>query len=602
MARKLSDGLNIPRLASSMAKARLSLKRYRENRRAMIRQYVGANWSENGADKRVPFNLIAAYCRIVGRHLIAKNPQVRLSTFEKAAKPIVSAMETWVNTEIERMRLAQTLQRIVLDALFSIGIGKVALASPQDSSIAGWQTPAGSPFCERISLDDFVFDVHARSFEEVGYIGHRYRAPLDVVKADKSLAAWRKELVASPDKQFNEEGDERAAVMGKGWYSNEEEYEDFVDLWEIYIPRRRMLLTLAADYDSGGANGEVKPLREQEWIGPDKGPYLTLCLGGEVPDNPIGKGTIQDLFDLHLAQNELLRKVMRQSARQKEVIAVAVGNEEDGRKIAQAGDGDIVGVANPEAIVPIITGQVAQQSIAVQEIFKQLNSWLAGNLDSIGGLEPQAKTATQDKLLSEAAGATIADMQDRTVAFTSDMIGRACWFWHHHPLKEMKTFWNPQGLEEHAIPRRVTPGDRQKLSWDDLAIKVNPYSLQAQTPQMQLASINSIVTQLVIPLLPLAQQQGVYLDLNKLLAVIARYGNLPDLMDILHIQEPITQETEPANAQPGSVPGQNGGEYIRRSLGGDTNKARMASIVNGAMAGGKAGGSAPAQQFAQGAA
>lgn len=582
-----------------MVKSRLTLKRFRENRRAMVRQYVGANWSENGADKRVPFNLIAAYCRIVGRHLIAKNPQVRLSTYEKAAKPTVSAMETWVNGEIERMRLAQTLQRIVLDALFSIGLGKVAIASPADSSIAGWQTPAGSPFCERISLDDFVFDVHARSFEEVGYIGHRYRAPLDVIKQDKSMAAWRKELAPSPDNQFNAEGDERTSILGKGWYSNEEEYEDFVDLWEIYIPRRRTLLTLAADYTTGGAAGEMKPLREQEWIGPEKGPILTLCLGGEVPDNPIGKGTIQDLFDLHLAQNELLRKIMRQSTRQKEVLAVKVGDEEDGRKVAQANDGDIIGVANPEAIVPIMTGNVSQQSIAVQEIFKQLNSWLAGNLDSIGGLEPQAKTATQDKLLSEAAGATIADMQDRTVTFTADMIERACWFWHHHPQKEMKTFWNPQGLEEHAIPRKITPEMRQKLSWNDLAIKVNPYSLQSQTPQMQLASINAIVTQLVIPLLPLAEKQGVFLDLNKLLTIIAKYGNLPDLMDILHVQEPITQEMEPSETGVAAAGGPNGGEYVRRSLGGDTNKARMASIVNGAMAGGKAGGSAPAQRFSQ---
>jgi len=596
------NDVNIPRLASAMTKARLSLRRFRENRREMVRQYVGYHWSEYGADKRVPFNLIAAYCRIVGRHLIAKSPQVRLSTFERSAKPIVSAMETWVNAEINRMRLAQTLQRIVLDAMFSIGIGKVALASPSDSSIAGWQTPAGQPFIERVDLDDFVFDVHARSFEEVGYIGHRYRAPLDVIREDKSLSPKRKKLEPSPHNQFNAEGDERIDVMGKGWYSNEEEFEDFVDLWEIYLPRRRTLLTLAADYGSGGPTGEILPLKEVEWIGPEKGPYQTLCLGGEVPGNPIGKGTIQDLFDLHLAQNELLRKIMRQSARQKEVWAFAVGNEADARKIAEANDGDLVGVTNPDLVKPIISGSVAQQSIAVQEIFKQLNSWLAGNLDSIGGLEPQAKTATQDKMLSEAASATIADMQDRTLLFTGDIVERACWFWHHHPLKEMKTFWNPSGLEEYAIPRLVTPAQRQTLRWDDLAIKVNPYSLQSQTPQMQLSAINTIVTQLVIPLLPLAQQQGVYLDLNKLLSVIAKYGNLPDLMDILHVQEPITQEQEPAGPTAGSAPGPNGGEYIRRSLGGDTNKARMASIVNGAMAGGPAGGSPQAQQFAQGAA
>lgn len=595
---KKNPEINMGRLGAAMTKARLSLRRFREERREMVREYCGFHWSEEGSDKRVPLNMLSLYTRIVGRSLIAQNPKVMLSTFVKEAKPIVSAMEAWVNQEVDRMRLSKTLGRIVLDSLFSIGIAKVALATPADSSIAGWQTPAGSPFAERVDLDDFVFDVHARSFEEVGYIGHRYRAPLDVVRADTNFSRARKDLVASPDNQFNLEGDERIGVLGRGWYSDSEEFEDFVDLWEIYVPRRRTVLTFAYDYGSGSIDTDQKPLKEVPWIGPETGPYLTLSMG-DVPGNAMPKSPIMDIFDLHIAQNQLARKLLRQGERQKELLLYQAGHEEDAKRVKDAQDGELISVANTDAFLPIITGQVNQQNLALHELVKQWTSFMAGNLDMMGGLSPQSKTASQDKMLEQNASMTLADMQERTVTFTDDLIGRMCWFWHHHPQKVMKSVWHPPGLPEHAIQRLTGPADRMKVQWKDLGIKVNPYSLQHQTPQSQLQAINNVIQNIVIPGMALAQEQGIYFDFGKYLMLIAKLGDLPDLPDLIQVGE-APQDTGPASAGGAPAPDtkQTGGEYVRRSLGGDTPQARSAAIQNSALSGGKQGGHPGANGFA----
>src|SRR5260370_6344382 len=176
MAKPLSDKrVDIDRLCLAMIRSRLMLRRFREERREMVRQYVGNHWSEEGTSEKVTVNLIGLYVSVVGRNLIAKNPRVMLSTFDRQNKPAVSAMQTWCNSEIVRMKMQNTLKRVVLDGLFSLGICKVALATPADSASVAWNLVAGQPFAERVDLDDFVFDMHARDFSECSFIGNRDR-------------------------------------------------------------------------------------------------------------------------------------------------------------------------------------------------------------------------------------------------------------------------------------------------------------------------------------------------------------------------------------------------------------------------------------------
>jgi hypothetical protein len=86
-------------------------------------------------------------------------------------------------------------------------------------------------------------------------------------------------------------------------------------------------------------------------------------------------------------------------------------------------------------------------------------------------------------------------------------------------------------------------------NWEDLDIMVDPYSLQHSTPQEKLAKIMQIVTQIIIPMQPLLQQNGIFFDVNAFLEHVANYNNLPDLNDILSISEPPMTEGQPGASQ-----------------------------------------------------
>jgi len=561
-----ADGIDLSRLTAAMRTSRMVLKRFREERTEAVRKYVGIHWSENGAADKQPINLIHNYVSVVGKSLIAKNPRVMLSVMKGEHKPVVSAMQDWCNKQIQKVEFANTEQRIVHDSLFSLGIGKVCLASPAMSSLTGWNVSAGEPSAMRVDLDDFVYDVHARDFTEVGYIGHRYRVPIDVVKDSKIYNKSRKKLQPSTDSSYNAQGDERISMLGRTYYaSNDEEYEDFVELWELYLPRHRRVITLAADSMGEGEYEWDEPLLDQPWIGPYCGPYYPLGMG-TVPGNAMPLAPIMNLIDLHDATNRLWRKIIRQGERQKEVLMVAGGALEDGSRIQQAKDGDIIRNDNPAMAQAMSFGSPNQANFQLAQELQKKFSGQAGNLDLLSGTGPQAKTATQDKLLNENAGRQVEDMQQTVVKHTSDMLKALCWYWHHDPRNVMKTEWSLPGNTGISIERQVTPPDRQQVSFEDMEIRVDPYSLQYQSPQMRLQMLNQTIQTIVLPMMPILQQQGVSFDVQAYLAKVAEYGDMPDLPEIVKYVAP--PETDAPTGEMSMKPGETTRNYVRKSEAG----------------------------------
>jgi hypothetical protein len=574
--------IDVGRLCEAARKARLVLKRPREERRAMVRQYVGRHWSEEGALERVPVNLLSLYVQIIGRNLIAKNPRVMLSTFDKSLKPTLSAMQVWANQQVERMDLAGTLRRVVVDALFSIGVTKVALADPSQSAAVGWSVPAGAPMCEQVDLDDLVYDVHARDFRECSYVGHRYRVPLDVVKDAKLFGKARLKLEPATHGQFNAEGDERIGVLGATTYANSDRgFEDYVDLWEFYLPRLRQVVTVADDHLIGAQEGvNQEALAVKGWIGPECGPYHFLGFG-VVPGNAMPKAPIQDLIDLHEAVNQGYRKVLRTLERIKELTFVSGSATNDAERVVKGNDGEVLRVDHPDLIKQVVTaGAALGPVVTLTTSLKDLFVYMGGNLDALGGLSPQAKTLGQDKLLSENSSRTVMDMQETTITHVSDVCKSLCWYWWHDPVQVQKSVHSLPGLPAIQTVRMVNPQDRQRGKFEDLDIRVDPYSLQFASPETRMAKLNQVVTQIVIPMMTLLVQQGIAFDINAYLKKIAQYMDLPDLADIVTIIEASPQQTTGAsNPQTSVKPAQTERTYNRTNTPGQTREASDRNLM-----------------------
>jgi hypothetical protein len=97
------------------------------------------------------------------------------------------------------------------------------------------------------------------------------------------------------------------------------------------------------------------------------------------------------------------------------------------------------------------------------------------------------------------------------------------------------------------------------------------------------AAILDIVKGVYLPMAQLAQQQGVMLDLNALFEKVGTYSDQPDLIEIIHTMTP---PAEPASGGGGGgdagtgMPQETTRNYVRRSLGNDTQANRDAGLEN----------------------
>ena len=92
--------------------------------------------------------------------------------------------------------------------------------------------------------------------------------------------------------------------------------------------------------------------------------------------------------------------------------------------------------------------------------------------------------------------------------------------------------------------------------------------MQHMSPGERLQNINQIVTGIVMPSMPLLQQQGLGIDMGKLMEMYARYSNLPELNELI-----VTQEEMMAGMQGEERAGGGGG-------GGDPKQAPVTHRTN----------------------
>lgn len=578
------------RLCDAIERARLAMRGARVLRFNLVKTFAGTRYSEEGSDKVQPLNMLSLYVGVVLRQIAPQSPRVMLSTFLSESRHTAETEQTWINQEIARTDMAGTFRRAVLDGLFGMGIVKVGIASPAEAAQMGWEQVAGRPYARLIDFDDYVVDLHARLRSEVNFEGHRFRVPLEVVQEDKNYRKQRKDLTATIDSIYNQQGDTRVSMIGRTIYqSQEQEFEDHVDLWEIYLPRHNEVWTLISD-DNGRPRvcDDGEPLRIQKWIGPQRGPYHVLSYG-DVPGNLLPKAPLQDLADEHEFINHLYRKLIRQSDRQKTMLFVAGAADADGNRVQQGDDGDIIRVDNPERIKEVGFGGPNQQLFAMFVDSIQRFNLIAGNIESSGGLSVQAKTARQDSMLRESASGMILDKQETTAAFIDEVLTDLCWFHHHHPTRPMETEYKIDGLPQiPGVPISASPEDRARVPWEQLDIKLDVYSVRRSTPESRAKDLLELVMQVITPMMPALQAAGVQFDVQAFLKKIGQYKDMPDLSELLTLREPPQDPSGGSDPLAQASPQET--EHVRTSLPGRTQQGSDLNLASQLMSGNSQGG------------
>lgn len=532
-----------------------------------LRQYVGMHYSENGSERAVPINMIKLATTIYLRHLIARTPRCLVTTKNMQAKTVGMAMEQWINEQLEEQQVERTLRLIALDAIFSVGIAKVGLCASGEIDYQGTTHTYGMPFVDPIDLDDWVHDMNVKRRDQVSFCGNRYRMPLEDAKANKDFDSQaRDELTAMYFQRTNESGDDRVETLTHDVSAPAGDFESFCELWELWLPKDQVIVTIQANV--GGTLGH-KALRIQKWTGPKMGPFHWLDFN-PVPGQTMPSAPVHDMLDMHDLINRMMIKCGEQGERQKTVTAVQGSADQDGSRILEASDGEMIKIDFPQGTKEMRFGGVDQQNMAFLMQTKELFSYISNNMDAIGGLSPQAQTLGQDQMLTANATKTIQAMQEETISFAKSVLGSLAWYYWTDPLRMYHTNVSIPGHPTISAQLDITP-EMRRAALLHTTFDIDPYSLQHPTPAERVKAINQLFQGFLFPGQQSMAMQGVAINWNNTIRILGKYMNIADLEELVMFHNPqvAAAASGPMGAMQAQEPPQSGkpnGQYVRHNV------------------------------------
>lgn len=485
-----------------------------EMRLKMLRRLVGPYYpgdGESGKEKR-PVNLLGLAVDIWQRGLASHFPQVIVETDYEELLPTATDFETVLNRKIKRMKLKESLNICAIEALFTIGVMCVGVGL--DGEYDG-----GSAFAEPVLFPDLILDWSAQSWETQSYVGHEFLVPMEWVEGNE-------DLLPEPRDQFVEWQRNQQFATGRDWQratsALSQQYEKLVRFRQLYLPRRKKTVLFAVD-------GPIRDaLRTSDWTGPYCGPYIPLAFR-TVPGNVFPLAPLLPLYDLDDFANKAYSKAFRQADRCKTIGLTQ--SPDDASIIGGAGDGDIKGVSDPNAVVEKKFGGADQNVVDAANLSQHLFMYLGGNLELAGGLAPSSSTVGQDQLLAKGASGKMTDMQDAMTAFQTEVITSIGYWTWADPTSEERFTKRLEGTD-FGIPAMWSPETRSG-EFFQFNLSVNPYSYVKRSPSEQAQFITQILEQVILPALPY-MQQGSPIDWEYYFKMLARYNNSPEINMLLN--------------------------------------------------------------------
>lgn len=571
---------DIKNLREAVEYSNRKLEPFRKNRLHALRQYVGIHYSDDGSSHKVPVNLLELAVGTYARHLAPVNLQVNVSTPHKQLKPKAKDFELAINHLIKEIQFVQTLRMAVIEGMFGMGVVKVGINPSPTVEVGGYFHDVGQPFADVIGLDDWVHDMSAKNYEQIAFCGNRYRMFKDDIEESElfpNTEAVKKLQKHDPMKYGRTLGSEDGAyTLSQGTGAFSEMFHDVVELIDLWLPRENLIVTLDADGHC------QEPLRITEWDGPEGGPFRRLSFG-DVPDNIMPLPPVANLIDLHELANELFRKIGRQGSREKEVLVYPMGATDDARRIKESDDGDIVHGDQEGKLYRF--GGINNLTLAAFLQVRDLFSYLAGNLDALGGLSAQADTLGQERLITASASARANAMQERFIEFTSLIIRDLGWYLWTDPMINLPLVKRIPGVNSVEIPTTFSAENREG-EFMDYNLQINPYSMQSHTPASKLQFIQTWLGQIMTPLLPFSTAAGGPIDLDALNRLGSELGNVPELLDVVVAAPSLDPAAQRGPVEPPRQAPVTTRNTVRTNVSGATRAGRDAETIKSLMSAG----------------
>lgn len=485
-----------------------------EKKQLLLLEYANG-WYTDKPTSRRPLNMVARAINLLLPLLASQNPRGMSRARIVELAPAAEVLRLTLNHLSEKIELGETLREVVLNALVYMGIVKkgICAGGHKIADALGQYHDAGQLFCDSVHPEDYKFDATARKREELDWEMNWFYVPAEYI-FDSGLFENYDKLSVAYGKDIKNSAEE----IAKGSVRKLNPLKPYVRLGEVYIPSENILLTIP---DEGEGS---KPIRTADYTGPKGGPFDTLSFN-VFPESIVPIAPLFVNLDLHYLMNIMTRKMARQANREKKILAYQGNASEDAERVTNATDGESVKVDDINAMKEVEFGGTADASYNWVEWLNNKWSEQLGNANLIGGLRAESGTLGQEQMMLANASANIDDMTGRVHGLLRRIFNTFAFHIFTDPFLDVTVSKRKVGMYD--IPVHLTADTREGDFWS-YNFDVEPYSMQRMNPQMRMRRIMELVSGIIIPTMPLAQQQGANLNIPKLVKVISRDMDLTD--------------------------------------------------------------------------
>jgi hypothetical protein len=410
------------------------LRNFRAARLLFIRAFCGQYYDrEYGLVGSEPLNYAFNAVRALVPSLVARHPKATVETEYLIYRQYAELLALALNQLSKKIALPTILQRGLVDAFFTMGIFKIGL-STSDSLVYFGESPVdpGQLFVENVSLDNFTFDPTAKTLEPAGtgFIGERIRVErrllMDSGVYDNAVI---ERLPSILDNEPGLQKEVRNLSSSNTAVQQVAKLHDYIDLLELWLPAANAIVTLPYK----GSEPQAY-LREEDYYGPNTGPYVFLSLTPDVPDNPIPVALAGIWHDLHVMANRIGKKTLDQAEAQKDILGYQSQFADDAQEIVNAKNLDAVKMDNPEAAKMF---SFAGANPVNERVLAEIDLWfnrMSGNVNLAGGTDVNTNVATVANILQQNASTGITYMADRVYAAATTVLRNCAWYLHTDPL------------------------------------------------------------------------------------------------------------------------------------------------------------------------
>ena len=489
-------------LSRSVEQSEKKLEVHRDTIRLLKRRYAGSNYGHNnGFERPDPLNLIYSLVSTLAPAL-AVDPRATVKTVA-GDLAFAETFRLAIDDEARKITLDQTIKSVIIDSLFGLGIIKTGLkAAPGFEDKGDLEIDTGTLFSERVSFQNYIIDMASNVRSKAQYEGDRYEITADFAR-DTGMFDERtiQLLIASTN-----------SASGGTTRSSDEEFIDRLQLVDLFLPHQQRVVTVPGDVRFS----DLGYLNEFKWTGDPSGPFDTIGFS-PIPDKILPTSVIGVIYQMYVLVNKLARKVGRQADRQKDIVVYQKGREGDGDAVRDSNDGDMVGVDDTEGLKPLSFGGANDDGFKTIAWYQDFFNKIAGNPDLIGGLAADANTLGQDQLSLQNANARIDDWR-QTVLDTSASVLKKIggYIWTDKDTQRVLEY-KTNGFR---FPRKF--GSKRLGDFEDYELGIDATHRPPMSPDQRYLRKQRLVTEVIIPLADAAAAQGMAVDVNKTVKIMAR--------------------------------------------------------------------------------